>query len=291
MTLFDLRARTLHLLLTGIARRDPTAADARSERFGRRPCSHVDRGVLAPLSRGGQAPLTERCRCRTNARVESPEERIEQLSRSRRRLLAAADAERQRIERALHDGTQQHLIALCVNLQLAMELVRTDPPAAETLLETMRSDTHEALHALHALVHDVYPPLLSERGAIEALRTAAADIEARVRVDASLVGPQQPEVEAALYFCCIDALRRIAGRGIEARASVRAWQEEGSLLFEVTEESDGDTDWCEATVTAVGDRVVALGGHLTIDSPAIGSRLSGRIPLEPEAATPPPPGT
>src|SRR5881396_139368 len=104
--------------------------------------------------------------------MEELDKRIEGRLLSRR-LVAAGDAERQRIERALHDGAQQHLIALCVNLQLARHLLRTDIDAAEGLLESMRADAREALEALRGIAHDVYPPLLAERGAGAALRGAA----------------------------------------------------------------------------------------------------------------------
>jgi signal transduction histidine kinase len=207
-----------------------------------------------------------------------------------RRLVAAGDAERQRIERALHDGTQQHLIALCVNLQLARHLLRTDLDAADGLLKSMRADAREALEALRRFAHDVYPPLLAERGASDALRGAAGEADGRFWVEASL-GRHDPDVEAAVYFSCVDALRRLAERPGQARASIRAWEEPHHLRFEVTDETGPDASWCEATVAAVGDRVAALGGGLTVSSTSAGSRLSGRIPIGPPEATPLPRGT
>jgi signal transduction histidine kinase len=221
--------------------------------------------------------------------MEEANTRIEERLLSRR-LVAASDAERQRIERVLHDGTQQHLIALCVNLQLARHLLRTDLDAAEGLLESVRADAREALEALRGIAHDVYPPLLAERGADVALRVAAGEADGRFRVKASL-GRHDPDVEATVYFSCVDALRRLAGRPGPAQASIRTWEEPHHLRFEVTDEIGADASWCKATVAAVGDRVAALGGRLTVASTSAGSRLSGRIPIGPPDATPLPRGT
>src|SRR5438876_4805643 len=96
---------------------------------------------------------------------------VEELRASRARVVAAADAERRRIERDLHDGVQQHLVALAVNLQLARQLADSDPEALRSLLDDLTRDVHEALESVRALARQVYPPLLLDRGLAEALRS------------------------------------------------------------------------------------------------------------------------
>src|SRR2546425_5672749 len=109
-------------------------------------------------------------------RHDSPEElrlQVEELQASRARVVAAADAERRRIERDLHDGAQQHLVALAVNLQLALQLADTDSAAAKALLEEMSADVREALDGVRELAEGIYPPLLLDRGLTDALKGAA----------------------------------------------------------------------------------------------------------------------
>jgi signal transduction histidine kinase len=205
-------------------------------------------------------------------------ERIDELEQTCRRLLKASDDERRRVERALHDGAQQHLISLSVKLQLLKELLRRDPAAAGELLDQVQDETREALRELQALAQNVFPPLLSERGAIEALRVAASDMGVRAELHAALER-QGDEVEAGLYFACLAALRQIGlDREGTAEATVRAWLEELDLAFEVT--ADGAT-WPAAARAAVGDRLAALGGRLE-EAPG---RLSGRIPTLPRTGT------
>jgi signal transduction histidine kinase len=122
--------------------------------------------------------------------------------------------ERRGFERALHDGVQQHLVALAVNLQLAQELCDTDPGRVRPFLEELGRDVHDALDAARALGHAIYPPVLTDHGVAEALRSAG------VRVDATAVGRHPADVEAAVYFACVDA------------TVVRLWEQDGALRFE-----------------------------------------------------------
>jgi signal transduction histidine kinase len=209
---------------------------------------------------------------------------VEELRASRARVVAAADAGRRRIERELHDGVQQHLVALIVNLQLARQLHDSDPPAAKALLEEIGSDLREALEAVRELAQSVYPPLLVDRGLAEALRAAASASGIPSRVEAADLGRYAPEVEATVYFCCVEALRNVAEHaGAGARATVRAWHEEGELRFEVADDGAG----FEPVETPgggglgdVGDRLGARDGRLTITSePGRGTRVVGAIPL------------
>jgi len=182
---------------------------------------------------------------------------IEELRASRARVLEAADAERRRTERGLHDGVQQHLVALAVNLQLARQLADSDPDSLKALLEEMTRDVHEALESVRALARRVYPPLLLDRGLADALRSVAG--EAGAHVDVATIGRFAPDVEAAFYFCCVELLR--------PGETIRVWAEEDALVFEA---------WGESTA-AVADRLGALGGSLRVEE----GRVTGRVPLAP----------
>lgn len=216
--------------------------------------------------------------------MEEPTQSVAELRASRARVVAAADAGRRRIERDLHDGPQQHLVALAVNLQLARQLVDTDPIAAKALLEELSVDIREALDAVRELAHAVYPPLLLDRGLTEALKGAGRRSTVPVRVESTLVDRHPPEVEATVYFCCVEALDNAACHGGPAvRAEVRVWQERNALHFEVADDGVG-FDRCSERpgqgLTGMSDRVDALDGHLTIASePGSGTLVRGTIPL------------
>jgi hypothetical protein len=182
---------------------------------------------------------------------------IEELRASRARVVEAADAERRRTERELHDGVQQNLVALAVNLQVARQLADSDPDALRELLDELSRDVHEALESVRALARQIYPPLLLDLGLANALRNAG--VEAGARVDVATTQRFEPAAEAAVYFCCVELLR--------PGTRVRVWAEPDALIFE----ADG-----EPTET-IADRLDAIGGALT----AAGGRVSGRVPLTP----------
>jgi len=191
----------------------------------------------------------------------------EDLYASRARLIANADADRRAFERSLHDGVQQELVAILVNLQLARGLCETDSAAAGALLEDVGRDARIALDGLRRLALEIYPPVLDERGLVVALRSAAADTGIAVSIDAEVPPGCPPEVVATAYFCCLEALRSAV-----ARAAVSIRPEDEALLFEVAIDESG-------LVSRLGDRVDALGGRLVIESEPGASRLRGRLPL------------
>jgi hypothetical protein len=182
---------------------------------------------------------------------------IEELRASRARVLEAADAERRRTERSLHDGVQQHLVALAVNLQLARQLADSDPEALRELLDELTRDVHEALESVRALARQIYPPLLLDLGLANALRSAA--VEAGTTIEVATGERFESAAEAAVYFCCVELL------GPDSHLSVRA--EPDALVFE----ADGKP------TAAIADRLGAVGGTLSMD----GGRLTGRVPLSP----------
>jgi signal transduction histidine kinase len=183
----------------------------------------------------------------------------DQENEARRRLVLAADDERRAIERELHDGLQQDLVALAVNLQHARQLVETDRAAARDLLDELRRDVHEAIEAARALAHRIHPPLLAEGGLAEALRRSAP----HASVDVALGDTLPPELAGAAYFCCVETLEVVEARAIALR------NEDAAVVFEIT----GDVS--DPDMLAVRDRVEALGGRLRVE-PGV---VSGSLPL------------
>jgi signal transduction histidine kinase len=199
---------------------------------------------------------------------------VGELRASRRRLALAADADRRRIERELHDGPQQQLVALAVKVQLARQLVDPDPSAARALLEEMGREVREALAESRELANRIYPPLLEAGGLGVALRSAAATVDVAVDLQVPTGAACPPEVAGTVYFCCVEALERI---GAGARATVTVSKGDGTLTFEIVG-SGAAAD--EADPAGMRDRVEALGGRLAIASePGSGTRISGSLPL------------
>ena len=162
---------------------------------------------------------------------------------------SAADDERRRIERELHDGVQQHLVALAVNLQLVERLVDEDPAAAKALLEELGRDVSQALEEAAQLAQRIHPPLLETGGLAAALRAAAssAGVPSSVEVETTVTYP--PEVVTTVYLCWLEALNdAIAG----ARVTIAVREAEGGLSFEI--------GGCDQLPDRLRDRVEALGG-------------------------------
>ena len=195
------------------------------------------------------------------------------LRASRERLVLAADADRRRIERDLHEGVQQHLVALAVNLQLAGRLGDADPAAAKALLEEMGRDVQRALDETAQLAQRIYPPLLEVGGLAAALRSAALGAGIPVSVEVAAAASYPPEVAWTVYVCCLDALAH-AGSG--ARATITVRDEAGAIAFEVVENGARP----DATLDGLRDRVEALGGRVAIrPEPGGGTRVSCVLPL------------
>ena len=164
--------------------------------------------VLSDLARQvGLALHNVRLDSALQASLEELQERNEDLVASRARIVSASDESRRRIERNLHDGAQQHLVAMAVKVGLARQLLEKDPAAAGTMLEELRGDVQVTVGELRELAHGIYPPLLRDRGLPEALATAAnrGPLPAQVRADG--LGRYPTDVEAAVYFCCLEALQ------------------------------------------------------------------------------------
>jgi signal transduction histidine kinase len=217
---------------------------------------------------------------RLAARVKSS---LSELRASRARILAAADDERRRIERDLHDGGQQRLVAMRIRLELAEELLGEDPRAAKSMLRRLGGEIEAALDELRSLAAGVYPSLLAARGLPDALRTAAlqSPVPARVAVEGS--DRYADEVETAAYFCCIEALQNVAKHAPDASAVTISLSRNGDLRFEVRDDGPG---FVAESATGTGlvnmrDRIAAVGGELAIRSgPGAGTAVVGTIPVD-----------
>jgi signal transduction histidine kinase len=211
--------------------------------------------------------------------------RSEEIRASRERLIETQDAERRRLERDLHDGAQQHLVGLEANLGAARALIDSNPEQAQAILDELRGAVQEAMQDFRDLAHGIYPPLLQDRGLAEALANAARRTTVPTRVEPNTPCRYDPEVEATVYFCCLEALQNAAKHaGDSARATIRLYEEQDALLFEITDDGSG-FDPARTTfgagLTNMRDRLEAIGGDLRIDSSlGQGSRVLGTIPLK-----------
>ncbi len=212
----------------------------------------------------------------------------DELRASRARVVAAADAERRRIERDLHDGAQQRLTALSVKLLLAAQLAGPDPVLAGLLAE-LGADVRDTARELRSLVHGIYPPLLRAGGLAAALSDAARLATLPVTVQAGPPGRYPADIEAAVYFCCLEAVQNACKHaGERATVRVRVREQPGALTFEVADDGAGfDAAGLAAAgrgpgagLANIADRVGALGGRLRVDSaPGQGTVVAGTIPV------------
>jgi signal transduction histidine kinase len=243
--------------------------------------------VLADLARQvGLALRNVRLDSDLHTSLEELRRQAEELRASRARVVAAADAERRRIERDLHDGAQQYLVGLEVNLRVVYGLVDSDSEKAKAILDELRATVQEAMQDFRDLAHGIYPPLLQDRGLSEALANAARRATIPTRIEAPAVRRYDPEMEATVYFCCLEALQN-AGKhaGPGARATIRLREEEDALLFEVADDGSGLDPARTSSGTGftnMRDRLEALGGSLRIESTlSRGTSVVGTIPLVP----------
>jgi len=208
--------------------------------------------------------------------------RLDDLRASRQRLVAAQDEERRRLERNLHDGAQQNLVAIKVKLGLAEMFVDRDPARAKQTLGELKVDTDEALETLRDLARGIYPPLLADQGLVAALESQARKATLPVQVDSEGVGRYRQEVEAAVYFCCLEALQNVQKYAAAQSAVVKLEGSDSGLTFEVADDGqgfDGTTVKRGAGLTNMTDRIDALGGRLEVSStPERGTRVHGSLP-------------
>ena len=209
---------------------------------------------------------------------------LEEVAASRARISAAADEERRRIERDLHDGAQQQLVTLRIKLELIAERIESDPEGAAEQLRGAGTRLTDVLEEVRSLARGIYPPLLVDAGLGEALVAAGRRCALPATVDCDGIGRYSPETESAVYFCCLEALQNADKHADGAKSiAIHVRESGGQLRFEVRDDGVGFTP--AATVNGGGltnmhDRVAALGGRLRVtSSPGAGTRVRGTVPL------------
>jgi signal transduction histidine kinase len=208
-----------------------------------------------------------------------------ELYASRIRLIKAADDRRRTIERELHDGAMQHLVALGVNLQLASRLVDGNSRELQKILDEMLRNVHEALDDVRQLAWRIYPSLLVDGNVGDALRTAASAAGISTRVDTTALGRCSLETAASIYFCCAELLNDAAGGSHRATVNVRS--DAKMVLFDVTLDGADYDAWATRDLNDLRDRLGAFGGQLTIaPEHQHAVRISGALPMQPDAQTP-----
>lgn len=216
--------------------------------------------------------------------------RSAEIKASRERLIQTQDAERSRLERDLHDGAQQHLVALTVNLRLAHTIVGRSPDRAARVLAEQAGAAHVAIETLSALSRGIYPKQLADEGLGAALRSAVAGSAMPVVVDTHGLTRPPPPIEAALYFCCMEAVQNAAKHSGADTVSVRVDEEADRWRLTVTDDGTGFDQPDAAAAPGVGlsnmhDRLDAVGGTVEVVSLAhAGTTVIAEIPRTTKAA-------
>jgi signal transduction histidine kinase len=208
---------------------------------------------------------------------------IEDLRASRQRLVTAQDEERRRLERNIHDGAQQDLVALAIKVRLADMTVDEDPAQARQILGEVQTDTAGALENLRDLARGIYPPLLADLGLAAALNAQAGKSVVPVAVEADGIGRFGQDTEAAVYFCCLEALQNTTKYAHASKARICLQAQNGTLRFTVSDDGTGyDTRHTPmgSGLRNMADRLAALGGRLEVQSaPSRGTTLTGHLPV------------
>jgi signal transduction histidine kinase len=208
---------------------------------------------------------------------------IEELRASRQRIVAAQDEERRRIERNIHDGAQQQLVSLSVKLALVRAMARKDLERADSMLEELQSEAGEALDDLRDLARGIYPPLLADQGLLAALEAQTRKAPLPVQIQADGIQRYPQEAEAAVYFCCLEALQNVAKYAEASRATVALIGEDDQIVFSVQDDGigfDPEQTPSGSGLANMADRLAALGGVLVITSrPGHGTTITGRVPV------------
>jgi signal transduction histidine kinase len=207
-----------------------------------------------------------------------------ELRASRARVVAAGDAERRRIERDLHDGAQQHLVALRVRVGLAGELAEADPEVAQRLAG-LGTELEEILQELRELAQGLDPPVLRQFGLREALASVSRRSAPRVSIEAAAIRRYPEDIESAVYFCCLEGLQNVGKHaGVDVRAVIRLWEDDDQLSFEIRDDGLGyDVERARSAgqgLANMSDRIAAVGGTLTFEStPGRGTSVRGSLPV------------
>jgi signal transduction histidine kinase len=213
--------------------------------------------------------------------------KLAELQASRLRIVAAADDQRRRIERDIHDGAQQQLLTIAAKLAAAESVAGQDEERERALVAQLKAETSSALQTLRELARGIYPPLLADQGLTAAVSTQAGKAPGPVEVTADTLGRYPAEIETAIYFCCVEALHNAARHAPGSAVRVSLAENHGQVTFTVTDDGPGFDPAAAAAGSGLrnmSDRLAALGGSCQVGSrPGQGTTVAGRIGL-PDAA-------
>ena len=228
-------------------------------------------------TRLSEADLVAEENVRLDAELQA---RLDQLQESRARIVEAGYAARRRLERDLHDGAQQRLVGLALDLRLAREKLDDDPGAAASMLDEASAELAKATEELRELARGIHPAILSDRGLEAAVESLAQRAPLPVQIDASVDGRLPDPVEAAAYFVVSEALTNVVRHSGAERAEVGIRRDDGRLVVEVADDGSGGADPAGSGLRGLADRVGALDGRLQVDDPAGGGTIvRADIPL------------
>jgi signal transduction histidine kinase len=243
----------------------------------RQPVTAAESRLLGDLSREAGIVLK-------NTRLTAElVQRLDELQASRQRLVTAQDTERRRLERNLHDGAQQNLVALKLKIALMKNLAAQDPQRTQATLDDLTRDANEAIETLRELARGLYPPILAQDGLLAAVEAQARRTPVPVEVSGGPIPRYSQETEAGVYFCVLEALQNVVKHANATKAAVNIQQRDGRLIFSVTDDGRGlDPERARSGsgMQNIRDRVEVLGGELRVESsPGAGTRVTGSIPV------------
>jgi signal transduction histidine kinase len=251
-----------------------------------RPLSSVETRLFAGLAeQAGPVLHGARLRAQLSQRLAELSTRAEELRTSRLRLVEAQDAERRVLERDIHDGAQQHLVALAVNLRLADTLARRSPERADALLAEQEVAAAEAITVLMALSRGIYPAALGAGGLVPALQAAVGTSVIPTEIVAADVCRYAADVEATAYFCCLEAVQNAAKHSGATAIRVVLEGHDGMLTFRVEDDGVGFDPATTPPGTGLSnlrDRIESAGGSLTTETtPGEGTSIRAGLPARP----------
>jgi hypothetical protein len=243
-------------------------------------------GVILILPCSVLINLTALLHARVGLRLLAPSteevliERVEELTESRSAVMRAMHLERRRIERDLHDGAQQRLVALAMELGIAREKLLSDPEGARVLIESSHEDAKLVLAELRDLVRGIHPAVLTDRGLDAAISAIAGRSPIPVEVEINLRERQPDEVEGTAYFIVVEALTNVAKHSQATRARVAIHRERGWLKVEISDNGRGGADLEGGSgLRGLRDRILALDGRFSLESePGKGTTVRAEIP-------------
>jgi signal transduction histidine kinase len=249
----------------------------------RQPLTPLEQKLFAELAaQAGIVLRSARLRAELARRLSEISSRAAELRASRQRIVAAEDEERRRLERDIHDGAQQHLVALAVNVRLVRTLMARAPQQAAPMLGELRATAAGTVETLTNLARGIYPPLLLEQGLVPALCAAAETSPVPATVTAAPIDRLPAAVEAALYFCCAEALQNAAKHARATHVDIDVHERDATVTVNVADDGTGfamDAPRSGAGLTNMRDRVEAVGGGLTVASrPGGGTVVTASVP-------------